>query len=61
VRDIAELLNAKGFATVEVTANPHAMAFYEHAGFKPDHVVETTYYPALRMRRGTHYAPEDAA
>jgi hypothetical protein len=42
-----------GFETLEVTANPHAMAFYEHMGFIECGVVETEFYAALRMRRHT--------
>ncbi|HVA08996.1 MAG TPA: GNAT family N-acetyltransferase [Acidimicrobiales bacterium] len=60
VRDIAQHVHEKGFATLEVTANPHAMAFYEHAGFTAGHMVETAYYPAPRMQRSSRYAPDDA-
>jgi hypothetical protein len=38
---------------LEVTANPHAMAFYEHMGFVATHLVDTQFYPAPRMRRPT--------
>jgi GNAT superfamily N-acetyltransferase len=53
VHDISERVRALGFETLEVTANPHAMAFYEHMGFVADHVVDTEFYPGLRMRRST--------
>jgi ribosomal protein S18 acetylase RimI-like enzyme len=39
------------FETLEVTANPHAMAFYERLGFVAMSVVDTEFYPAARMRR----------
>jgi hypothetical protein len=35
---------------IEVTANPHAMAFYERAGFVPDGTAETRFGAAPRMR-----------
>jgi ribosomal protein S18 acetylase RimI-like enzyme len=53
VRDISARLNSLHFATLEVTANPHAMAFYEHMGFVEDRVVDTSGYPASRMSRPT--------
>ena len=53
VRDIAQRVRALGFETLEVTANPHAMAFYEHMGFVADRMVATELSPALRMRRRT--------
>ena len=51
VRDISDRVRALGFGTLEVTANPHAMAFYEHMGFAAGRLVDTEFYPALRMRR----------
>lgn len=53
VRDIAARLNRLHFATLEVTANPHAMAFYERLGFVKTGVVDTAGYPASRMSRPT--------
>jgi GNAT superfamily N-acetyltransferase len=53
VLDVSDQVHAMGFETLEVTANPHAMAFYEHMGFVADHVVDTEFYPAPRMRRRT--------
>ncbi len=41
---------ARGIRRVEVTANQHALAFYEKAGFVVDHEVETRFRPAPRMR-----------
>lgn len=51
VLDIAEQVRRLGFALLEVTANPHAMAFYEHMGFVVDRIVDTEFYPAPRMLR----------
>lgn len=53
VRDISAQLRDLHFATLEVTANPHAMAFYTHLGFVEDRVVDTAGYPASRMSRRT--------
>jgi len=53
VVDIAARLKELRFETLEVTANPHAMPFYEHLGFVEVRVVETQFYPAPRMRRST--------
>ena len=41
----------RGFGRIEVTANPHATAFYEHAGFVEVGVVDTRFGPATRMSR----------
>ncbi len=38
VLDISRRVGALGFETLEVTANPHAMGFYEHMGFVTDHM-----------------------
>jgi GNAT superfamily N-acetyltransferase len=53
VVDIAARLNELHFETLEVTANPHAKAFYEHVGFVEDRIVDTQFYPAPRMKRST--------
>ncbi len=50
VRDAAATARAQGVSRIGVTANPHAMAFYEHAGFVADGTAETRFGPALRMR-----------
>ena len=50
---IAATARALGFDRLEVTANPHAMQFYERTGFVADRVVETDFYPAPRMYRTT--------
>jgi hypothetical protein len=44
------LARAQGADRVEVTANPHAMAFYESVGFSHDGVAQTLFGPAPRMR-----------
>jgi GNAT superfamily N-acetyltransferase len=53
VQDISQRLRELGFESLEVTANPHAMAFYEYMGFVACGLVETEFYAALRMRRTT--------
>ena len=53
VLDISSRLRRLGVARLEVTANPHAMAFYEHLGFVADRIVDTPGYPAPRMSRLT--------
>jgi len=51
VRDISERVRSLGFDALEVTANPHALPFYEHMGFVAGGVVDTEFSPAPRMRR----------
>ena len=53
VEDAAARLRLHDHEFLEVTANPHAMAFYERAGFVAQRVVDTEGYPALRMTRST--------
>ena len=53
VLDISARLYELGFDRLEVTANPHAMAFYERVGFMDVRTVETMGYPASRMSRPT--------
>jgi len=53
VADVSARLNDLGFETLEVTANPHAMAFYEHLGFVEVRIVGTRGYRAPRMSRPT--------
>jgi GNAT superfamily N-acetyltransferase len=50
---IAAAARELGFDRLEVTANPHALEFYERTGFVADRVVETEFYPAPRMHRTT--------
>jgi GNAT superfamily N-acetyltransferase len=60
VLDISSRLHQLGFETLEVTANPHAMAFYEHLGFMAAEMVDTPGYPAPRMSRPT-ISPDGAS
>ena len=53
VLDISSRLKQLGFESLEVTANPHAMPFYERLGFVADRMVDTEGYPAPRMSRPT--------
>jgi GNAT superfamily N-acetyltransferase len=53
VMDISERVRELGYETLEVTANPHAMAFYEYMGFVTSGLVETEFYAAPRMKRKT--------
>jgi N-acetylglutamate synthase-like GNAT family acetyltransferase len=53
VLDISMRVRHLGLETLEVTANPHAMAFYRHMGFEGSHIIETEGYPASRMQRRT--------
>jgi ribosomal protein S18 acetylase RimI-like enzyme len=53
VLDISGRVREMGCESLEVTANPHAMAFYEHMGFIDCGIVETEFYAASRMRRST--------
>jgi GNAT superfamily N-acetyltransferase len=49
VNRIAEVLRLRGVERLEVTANPHAMAFYRAAGFTDCGVAETVFDAAPRM------------
>jgi len=51
VLDVVEIARQTGVRRVEVTANPHALGFYETAGFVFDHDVETRFGSAPRMFR----------
>ncbi len=53
ILDLSERLRAMALDALEVTANSHAMAFYEHMGFVATGVVDTEFSPAARMRRPT--------
>jgi ribosomal protein S18 acetylase RimI-like enzyme len=46
---IADVLRARGAERLEVTANPHAMAFYRSAGFIDCGVAETNFGAAPRL------------
>jgi ribosomal protein S18 acetylase RimI-like enzyme len=49
VRRIADVLRARGAERLEVTANPHAMAFYRSAGFTEFGTADTEFGVAPRM------------
>jgi GNAT superfamily N-acetyltransferase len=49
VSRIAEVLRAQGAERVEVTANPHALAFYRAVGFIDGGVAETDFGVAPRL------------
>lgn len=49
VRDVAALAEREHVHLVEVTANPHALAFYEKVGFLRDGEVGTRFGAGLRM------------
>jgi len=49
VLDVVDRARRAGTARVEVTANHHALAFYEDAGFAYHHDVETQFGSAPRM------------
>jgi hypothetical protein len=50
VLDMIAIARGRGIGRVEVTANPHALAFYEKAGFVVYREVVTRFKPAPRMR-----------
>ena len=47
---VRHLQNEADVAWIEVTANPHAMAFYRSVGFVDGGVAATRFGPAQRMR-----------
>jgi predicted GNAT family N-acyltransferase len=49
VRDAVATATHRGVRRLEVTANEHAMAFYEQVGFVHDGVTQTRFGPGLRM------------
>ncbi|HEV2372668.1 MAG TPA: GNAT family N-acetyltransferase [Streptosporangiaceae bacterium] len=50
VLDMIAIARGRGIGRVEVTANPHALAFYEKAGFVVYREVATRFRTAPRMR-----------
>jgi GNAT superfamily N-acetyltransferase len=50
VADAMDIAHRSGATHISVTANPHAMAFYETVGFQPDGMTTTEFGPGLRMR-----------
>lgn len=49
VVEVAALAHAAGSRRIDVTANPHALAFYIRAGFVHDGHATTSFGPAPRM------------
>jgi ribosomal protein S18 acetylase RimI-like enzyme len=49
VLDVTAIARGRGARRVEVTANQHALSFYEAVGFVFDRQVETQFGPGLRM------------
>jgi ribosomal protein S18 acetylase RimI-like enzyme len=50
VRDMIAIARGRGTGPVEVTANPHALAFYREVGFVVYRQVPTKFRTAPRMR-----------
>jgi predicted GNAT superfamily acetyltransferase len=53
VADQVALAERRGIARIEVTANPHADAFYRSVGFVDVGETETEFGPAARMELRT--------
>jgi GNAT superfamily N-acetyltransferase len=51
VLDAVAVARASGLERLEVTANDHALGFYQSVGFVLDGTVETDFGPASRMSR----------
>jgi len=49
IADAVEQSGARGATKIEVTANPHANAFYERVGFRATASVDTAFGPGTRM------------
>jgi GNAT superfamily N-acetyltransferase len=49
VLDVVAHARNQGIRRIEVTANLHALVFYEKAGFIADHEVQTRFGPGFRM------------
>jgi GNAT superfamily N-acetyltransferase len=49
IRDAIATATRRGVRRIEVTANEHALAFYERVGFVHDGVTQTRFGPGLRM------------
>lgn len=50
VEDAMSRLDAQGIETLAVTANPHALGFYDSVGFEAGEATTTPLGPASRMR-----------
>ena len=53
IRDAVDVASRSGVRRIEVTANEHALAFYENVGFVHDGVTPTRFGPGLRMHIDT--------
>ena len=51
VLDVVESARERGLSRIEVTANPHALGFYEKLEFVHDGIVRTPFGPGHRMHR----------
>ena len=49
VLDALETAREQGLMQIEVTANPHALGFYEKVGFVTDGMTQTPFGPGHRM------------
>jgi GNAT superfamily N-acetyltransferase len=49
LEDVVSIARSSGVRAITVTANPHALSFYQNAGFVPTGSTETRFGPALRM------------
>ncbi len=49
ILDLRAIASSRSIGRLEVTANPHALAFYEATGFVAIGVVETRFAPAPRL------------
>ena len=59
VEDLLATASGNGVRRIEVTANPHAAAFYRHVGFVQGHASETRLGGAPRMYLTVHGAEAD--
>jgi GNAT superfamily N-acetyltransferase len=60
VDDVEVLAKAQRCDRIEVTANPHALVFYERVGFVVEGEVDTTFGPAQRMSRAVPLASDQS-
>jgi ribosomal protein S18 acetylase RimI-like enzyme len=58
LRDVVAIAEREHVQRVEVTANPHALAFYESIGFLHDGEVETRFGAGIRMHLDVAFAPD---
>lgn len=54
VLDAVDNARAHGLTRIEVTANPHALGFYEKVGFVSDGIIQTRFGPGHRMHLSHH-------